>query len=139
MSKYYDDALPAVWMAREHGVVYATKSKIDAWSDREAPTIISEAGMHNSPHELYTVIANEIDKNNAVYIHEDSLPIFKPMIGDLIFDEVVSRCNYEQYFILQENTKCGFGEPITDSFKEMGCFAILQRDGKQFFTPQEEV
>jgi len=128
MEKYYTDPLAAAYMARELGVVYATKSKIDAWSDRETPTIISEAGMHNGPHELYRVISNEIDKNNAVYIHEDSLPIFKPQDGDRNINGMV----YEN------GAWVGLGYALPAAILKENNYDIDKRDGKQFFTPQEE-
>lgn len=172
MKKFYTDPLQAAYMGREFGIVYATKSKIDAWSDRETPTIISEAGMHNSPHELYTVISNEIVKNNAVYIHEDSLPIFKPQVGDLVeseemnwfapiekiesyFDYAVARYG-KDYNDNYDDTKekCdaatevdkkvlvlhGMYEPEVSFWEGHGkeYNKIILRDGKQFFTPQEE-
>ena len=129
MKKFYTDPLQAAYMAKEFGVEFYGRDLEDGCEYNHTIDWL----LRNA------TLGKEKWNSTDIMVHEDSLPIFKPMIGDLIFDEVVSRCNYEQYFILQENTKCGFGEPITDSFKEMGCFAILQRDGKQFFTPQEEV
>ena len=116
MSKYYDDARLALLMLDWYGVKY-------------------EDGVDSD----YLRADIELNVQCEVYfIHEDSQPIFEPMVGDLIFDEVVSRCNYEQYYTLAEHTKDSFGEPIVNSLQSMGCFKVIQRDGKQFFTPQEE-
>ena len=66
MSKYYDDALEAAYMAREHGV------KVQ--------------GYYNVTKNLGDVLSWENIMENRhfpkYYIHEDSLPIFEPKHGD---------------------------------------------------------
>ena len=128
MSKYYDDALQAAYMCKEFGIKYENNA---GYIKKGEPfSIIKFLGLYPEQGGFGLQIARDI--RCRYYIHEDSLPIFEPMVGDIttqdglkevgaIVDGVVYDANYDGCIIYK-----------FDAWK------IIQRDNKAFFTPMEQ-
>lgn len=116
---YYTDALKAAYMAREFGF------KIYHPENEE----FQEENFSFS--ELISFVDDPFNHGAAApyYIHPDSIPLLEPKEGDLIewwnpraFDSYNHR-----YSIMDKN-------PVHRDNK----FIILLREGKAFFTPEQE-
>jgi len=70
------------------------------------------------------------------YIHEDSLPIFEPQVGDIGKIDGEDEVVYYQNFQGEKGWYDGFVAWGTKYYDDAA--KIIQRDGKQFFHPQEE-
>jgi len=130
--KYYNCPLEAAYMCKGHGVKF---------KDNDYNSLCVDVEL-NVQCEIYD-------------IHEDSLPIFEPQVGDYVeIDAMYFRrkrglCDFSIMKPVRVTGKAGVRYELTESgtchdmWEEGGKpetpYKIIQRDGKQFFTPQEEV
>jgi len=114
---YYDDPLAAAYMAREFGVEYYTYPD---GSDKDDPINCDEFKDHGVC----------LSDNSTFYIHPDSLHIFNPRRGDLVYYHPID---------LHELWCWSEWEPsdIHKSFSDIG--DIIQRNDKPFFMPLESL
>ena len=139
MTKYYDDALQAAYMAREFGV---------KWSSVGDDTYM-KIYMRLSRELNFTMSIHHDETKDFAIVHPDSYHIFEPQVGDL----VIERGN------IREHDRIGTVSRITKD-KQLSAVAdyhddedykgtlvhmifhkkaeIIQRDGKPFFTPMEK-
>lgn len=104
---YYTDPLKAAWMAREFGV----KFEQDNFSQGRDWLCGSTLYHGDAPY----------------FIHPDSLSIFEPMEGDLVY------CHPTDVYEIWRDEKF---EPtvVHKSFADLG--DIVTRNGKAFFMPE---
>jgi len=155
MEKFYTDPLAAAIMTKEFGVEFANSIR-DIHEDCQrnlemmwGKTIIS-GSLELQRGQIY----------KKYYIHPDSLPIFEPQVGDFVstncdrilkIDEYKSADWYNENFGIKEALAAGkIKEPMRDEYilitEPLSRIAlhresidkIIQRQGKPFFTPQEE-
>lgn len=110
---YYTDPLKSAWMVREFGVQYGQKN------------------MAGDIVYIYRKIGNQeykasqhILESNMYYIHPDSLHIFEPKVGDIVFtgDNDYMEITYDVAMFRERH----------------GISKIIQRDNRAFFTPEVE-
>tara|TARA_R110000868_G_scaffold365633_1_gene628526 strand:- start:588 stop:1043 length:456 start_codon:yes stop_codon:yes gene_type:complete len=145
---FYKDPLKAAYMAREFGVEFANSSR-DIHEDCQR-TLEFLWGK--------TILSGELKVlNSQIYkrylIHPDSLDIFKPMVGDVTYNDscaqvVVSDETWTQYCKKSDETRkldedCKYNSEfevcttvsIDNVLLDEGEI-IIQRNGKQFFSPE---
>lgn len=124
---YYDDPLIAAYMIRDFGVKYYT---VD-YGDSGGMDIVDD---YDNLLDEYT---SSCEDSPNLFIHPDSLDIFKPQIGDLVMWNRYIGCVEP---IIKDGIKSGY---ITLKFSDcllsgdIQSNKIIQRNGKQFFMPKE--
>jgi len=127
---YYDDPLIAAYMCREFGVKF------------EYDIDVSRL-LHNAQ---VSQIGTPVPRS---HIHPDSLDIFKPKDGDLFVTEEPTKRNFTQgipdiirfdksYHTVKYDDEDNMGV-VTGGGTWLDVLRIIERDGKQFFTPKEEI
>jgi len=111
--RYYDDALQAAWMAREFGVRITTENGLDV-----ANVAVGMASRLNDSFVYH---------DPPYHIHPDSLRLFEPIEGDL-----VTSWSFPDGI----RSKSGIQKSLISKGREV---KIIQRNGKAFFMPEEEL
>ncbi len=128
MRYYYTELSEIICMAKDFGFKFisyhADIFEGDQWFDWKR----CEEG-----HPYHNIIGyyDNLNHNKKIYIHPDSIELLKPQIGDL-----VTNIGVMAWWINRiENDKLFFAGNEYGNAKEM---KILKRNGKAFFTPEEE-
>jgi len=129
MSKYYDDALQAAFMAREFGVKYNFINKKSGYTFCISQTQKGLTGEHVMFDEYLRMIG-ATQEHCPFYIHEDSLPIFEPQLGDWGRGKAGQMC-----FYVDDELK--WYEPQDGVYIETADI-ITRRPKLHFFTPESE-
>lgn len=133
LKMYYTDQIAAAYMAREFGVKF-----------EESISFLTAQGWQDQLRDLHPEKLMDDDFAPSLgryYIHPDSLPIFEPMVGDL----VTAKNDFVQYvaFVEKEGlAKCNYHQPMVILKQDGQCpfkvTSIIQREGKPFFWPEVE-
>ena len=151
MTKFYTDPLQAAYMAREFGVKFQPRviEKTMVMKDCHG---IHNAGkvkeyMETRKTTYLSIVSNLIKHvDRKYYIHEDSLPIFKPKIGDLVRTKHNGICyevdnfptHHGQFIPVCPPSAKYYGRKDGRQAVFEGNIIIILRDNKQFFTPETE-
>jgi len=122
---YYNDPLASAYMAREFEIRFTDHHGEEIQPDGYAT--LEFVYPDRKPEDYLTGNHYMLDD---FYIHPDSLDIFKAKVGDLLAcDTKVWWAQYIEQI------------PTADKLKwvEYANFRVIQRNGKHFFTPREEI
>ncbi len=116
MRYYYTDKLKAAWMAKEYGfrLYYLNRHNENNYCDWE---YIAERLLETK-----------------YYIHEDSIPLLQPQVGDIILDndnEPRAVCKIKDNLVFWPEEE-DYGYCYIPSIE------IIQRDKKAWFNPEVE-
>lgn len=129
---YYDDPLAAAYMAREFGVRLGYPQ-----DNKDYPFV----EICDTRYE-YLMLS---DAKGKYYIHPDSLAVFEPKEGDLVWNQYRGEVGYIQQINMYPENPCvalsDNLEPRKDDHKIWSygsIHRIIQRDNKQFFMAKRE-
>lgn len=132
---FYTDPLKAAWMLREHNICYGYSSR---WNLDGDPL------DSNKVDNYKFFLDNFFSRKTRFYIHSASYDALKPQVGDLV-KWTINHGNHDKEVIVKEVMQEGQLDIkwINHLFEDKSLSTtylphIIQRNGKAWFTPEEE-
>lgn len=112
MRYYYTDPLAAAWMIKHHGVHFDNGDNL------------------RSACEAIGIDGENVSKGGAFYVHPDSMGVFEPREGDVLFPRGEKGCGI---IVADSQTMLEMAKLMPREW-----YKIIQRNGKAFIWPEVE-